>query len=228
MKSAPPRGTIRSMYRSIPSIDSTSFLSGSSTNCTPSRGTSAASRASQISAASTRLELIASLPPRRSVALPDFRHRAAMSTVTLGLLSYMAPMTPRGTRFFPTISPLGRVCISNTSPTGSGIAATVRTSRAIPSSRSGESRSRSSRAPVRPLAIPTSMSLRLASRTRSCCSRSATAIRSSAPSFRPEGRRASARAAFRATSPWAWSLSTVVVTICPIFYQRKLLLSPFP
>ena len=44
------------------------------------RGEAVADRA----AASSRLDSSASLPPRRMTALPDFRHSAAASTVTLG------------------------------------------------------------------------------------------------------------------------------------------------
>src|SRR4030042_1248896 len=47
----------------------------------------------------------------------------------------MAPITPSGTRFLLRCKPLGSVRSSITSPTGSGRAATVLTSLAIPSSR---------------------------------------------------------------------------------------------
>ena len=40
------------------------------------------------------LELKASDPPLKIEQLPDFKHNAATSAVTLGLLSYITPMTP--------------------------------------------------------------------------------------------------------------------------------------
>ena len=85
--------------------------------------------------------------------MPDFRHRLDMSMVTLGRLSYIAPITPRGTRFLPISKPLGKVRLSNTSPTGSGRAATVIVSRAIPSRRDAESISLSSMASLIPEAF---------------------------------------------------------------------------
>ena len=56
-------------------------------NCTASLGSPAVSTASRMTRASVELEFIASLPPRRMIALPDLMHSAAMSTVTLGRLS---------------------------------------------------------------------------------------------------------------------------------------------
>ena len=55
-----------------------------STNCTASAGMPASAMPSRMAAASARLDSSASLPPARMTALPDFRHSAAASTVTLG------------------------------------------------------------------------------------------------------------------------------------------------
>ena len=41
-------------------------------------------------------ELKASEPPLKIEQLPDFKHNAATSAVTLGLLSYITPITPIG------------------------------------------------------------------------------------------------------------------------------------
>ncbi|MBA7610789.1 hypothetical protein ES703_18002 [subsurface metagenome] len=62
----------------------------------------------------------------------------------------MAPITPKGTRFLPICKPLGKVRISNTSPTGSGRAATASTSWAMDSRRLEESINRSSMAALIP------------------------------------------------------------------------------
>ena len=78
------------------------------------------------------LEFIASLPPLKITALPDLKQSAKASGVTLGLASYIIPTTPRGTRFLPIKSPLGRFFMSSTSPTGSSSAATCSRPSAIP------------------------------------------------------------------------------------------------
>src|SRR3954464_11727131 len=49
-------------------------------------------------------------------ALPDFRHSEAISIVTLGRLSKIAPSTPRGTRRRLTLRPLGSFQPPITSP----------------------------------------------------------------------------------------------------------------
>ena len=46
-------------------------------------------------------------PPLRIEALPDLRHKAPASAVTLGLLSKITPMTPRGVETRDIFKPLG-------------------------------------------------------------------------------------------------------------------------
>ena len=58
--------------------------------------------------------------PRSTTADPALKHSAAASTVTLGLASYIMPMTPIGTRTFRMWTPLYMSHSSMTSPTGSG------------------------------------------------------------------------------------------------------------
>ena len=49
-------------------------------------------------------------------ALPDFRHNTEISTVTLGRLSYIAPITPSGTRFLLIFRPFGRTLSCSDNP----------------------------------------------------------------------------------------------------------------
>ncbi|MBA7661000.1 hypothetical protein ES703_69010 [subsurface metagenome] len=63
--------------------------------------------------------------------MPDLRHSEDISTVTLGRLSKMMPITPSGTLLRSMRRPLGMILVSKVSPTGSGSEATVRTSSAI-------------------------------------------------------------------------------------------------
>ncbi len=65
------------------------------------------------------LEYIDSDPPLRITAFPAFRQSPEASEVTLGLDSYMIPITPRGILIFPTLRPFGLFHIFTTSPTGS-------------------------------------------------------------------------------------------------------------
>ena len=46
--------------------------------------------------ANNLFELKASDPPLKIEQLPDFKHKAATSAVTFGLLSYITPITPIG------------------------------------------------------------------------------------------------------------------------------------
>ncbi len=80
----PPRGTITSTYSVMVISRPTAARSVVSITCTASDGSPAADRPSATSAASAVLDSIASEPPRRMVALPDFRHSAAASMVTFG------------------------------------------------------------------------------------------------------------------------------------------------
>ena len=67
--------------------------------------------------ANNLFELKASDPPLKIEQLPDFKHNAATSAVTLGLLSYITPITPIGvvTFFIATTSWISSLAI-NVSP----------------------------------------------------------------------------------------------------------------
>ena len=49
----------------------------------------------------------ASEPPLKITAFPDLKHKLETSDVTLGLLSYITPITPIGIDTFLSINPLG-------------------------------------------------------------------------------------------------------------------------
>ena len=110
--------------------------------------------------------------------MPDFKHSAAASTVTLGRASKMMAMTPRGTRRRPMIRPLGRVSILSTLPMGSGRAATCRTPSTMPATRSGVRVSRSSMAGRIPASFAAATSSALAESHSVCRS-----VRTSAMAF---------------------------------------------
>ena len=133
--------------------------------------------------ASTAFECAAVDDPRSTIAFPDFRHSAEQSTVTFGRASYTTATTPSGTRTRLTSSPFSSRWPSIVSPTGSGSAAIVRTSPAMPASRSSVSFSLSSSPDWSPASSPASMSRAFASRIS--CERwsSASAIASSAAFF---------------------------------------------
>ena len=63
-------------------------------------------------------ELKASEPPLKIEQLPDFKHNAATSAVTLGLLSYITPITPIGVVTFLIIKLFGLRHDSKTLPIG--------------------------------------------------------------------------------------------------------------
>ena len=90
----------------ISSISPTRALSVESTNCTASPGPPASTRLSRTMDARSRFDRMASLPPLSSTAFPDFRQRQEMSMVTLGRLSYIAPISPSGTRRLPYLQPV--------------------------------------------------------------------------------------------------------------------------
>ena len=60
-----------------------------------------------------------SFPLRKITALPDFRHKPPASAATLGLLSKISPMTPRGVATLEIFKPLGLSQEARTLPTGS-------------------------------------------------------------------------------------------------------------
>ena len=84
MRSAPPRGTMRSIDSCARSSAPTSSRSVDSMNCTQPAGSPAASASRATMPASTPDVSCASLPERSTTALPDFRQMHAMSTVTFG------------------------------------------------------------------------------------------------------------------------------------------------
>ena len=55
----------------------------------------------------------ASEPPLRITQLPDLKHKADTSAVTLGLLSYITPITPIGIVTLFILRPFGLVHLSN-------------------------------------------------------------------------------------------------------------------
>ena len=65
-------------------------------------------------------------------ALPDFMQSAAASAVTLGLASYMIPITPMGTLSFVILRPFGLVSPLSIIPIGSGRDITFLTPSAMP------------------------------------------------------------------------------------------------
>ena len=80
----PPRGTITSTYSGMVISAPTAARSVVSSTCTASAGNPASASPAWMHAAIAVLEWNASEPPRRMQALPDFRHSAAASAVTLG------------------------------------------------------------------------------------------------------------------------------------------------
>ena len=114
-------------------------------NCMQSSGKGDFLRAARITLNIAVFECIASLPPRSTEQLPDFRQSEAASDVTLGRASNITAMTPRGTETFLTRRPFGLVISESVLPTGSGRSATSITPFAIPSILSGERRSLSKR-----------------------------------------------------------------------------------
>ena len=78
----------------------------------------------------------ASLPPRNITALPDLKHSAPASAVTLGRASYIMHTTPSGIRIFLISIPFGRVPITRSLPTGSSSSTITSMPSAIDSIRS--------------------------------------------------------------------------------------------
>ena len=69
--------------------------------------------------ANNLFELKASDPPLKIEQLPDFKHNAATSAVTLGLLSYITPMTPIGVVTLLIVKLFGLRHVSKILPIGS-------------------------------------------------------------------------------------------------------------
>ena len=123
----PPRGINISMYPFILISSVAVSLDVSSTMFNAPSGIPQEYAASCIILIIALLEFIASLPPLKIHAFDVLRHKTAASTVTFGLASYIIPITPIGTRFFPIIRPFGRFVIFIISPIGSFNAITSRT-----------------------------------------------------------------------------------------------------
>ncbi len=164
MRPLPPRGMIRSRYWSILAMCSTLARSVKGMSWMLSGGRPARSPPVCKAAARARLLSMASLPPRRIVALPVLKQRDAASLVTLGRDSKMMPMTPIGTRTLRMWRPLGRVHSLSSSPTGSGSTATSRTASAIAARRLGSRVRRSIMAFERPFSSARARSSALAER----------------------------------------------------------------
>ena len=65
------------------------------------------------------LVFIASEPPFKIKAFPDLKHKLATSEVTLGLLSYITPITPIGMDTLLIFNPLGLLHFSRVLSIGS-------------------------------------------------------------------------------------------------------------
>ena len=94
---SPPRGMSTEIYSLCLSIAPISSRSGLETNDTAAGATACFLRT--FSMISCRIELVRmhSDPPLSTQALPDFKHNAAISTVTFGRDSKITPTTPSGT-----------------------------------------------------------------------------------------------------------------------------------
>ena len=108
-----------------------------------------------------------SLPLRRITALPDFRHSAPASAATLGLLSKIKPMTPRGVATLVIFKPLGLCQEASSLPTGSSNDLISFKVLHIPSSLASSRANRSMKASSFPLSFAALISIWLAARISS-------------------------------------------------------------
>jgi len=113
----------------------------------------------------------------------------------------MMPITPSGTRIWPTWMPLGRDFMFEISPIGSGKVAIWRRPSTMVAIAAGDSARRSSSAGARPAARAASRSSALAAASWAASRSMASAIRSSARLRVAPSARAIARAAARALRP---------------------------
>ena len=148
-----------------------------------------------------RDEFTLSEPPRRITALPAFRVSAPASAVTLGRLSKMTPITPRGVDTRRMVMPLGRLHCASSRPTGSGSSAMVRSPSIMASMRLSLSCRRSRKALEMPLPSAARMSRALAERMSSRRSSMASAAACSAFTLLSGEAKASTAAAARARRP---------------------------
>ena len=86
-KPSPPRGMIRSTVSFCVASSASSSRPPPATRLTQPSGSPAATAASAAIWASAALECVAEEDPRRTIALPDFKHSAAASIVTFGRAS---------------------------------------------------------------------------------------------------------------------------------------------
>ncbi len=84
---APPRGMTTSTRPRARSSSVTESRVSPGTSCTASAGNPLSAKASRKTLTSAVFDDLAEEEPRSSTALPDFRHSAAASTVTLGRAS---------------------------------------------------------------------------------------------------------------------------------------------
>ena len=83
-------------------------------------------------------------PPLSITLFPALRHNTVASIVTFGLLSYIIPITPRGTDTLSTIIPFGLSLVNKILPVGSSSVITFFIDSIIPSNLSSSSIKRSS------------------------------------------------------------------------------------
>ena len=100
-------------------MKSTIFLSLESINWIKFALTLFALRAFRNNLAKILFVLIASDPPFKITAFPDLKHKLATSEVTLGLLSYITPITPIGIETLLIFNPFGLLHFSKILSIGS-------------------------------------------------------------------------------------------------------------
>ncbi len=218
MTSPEPRTTTSGTRSGRPTNASAPAWPGVGTSWTASAGIPLASSAGAMTSSTRAFALPnAAAPVRRTAALRALSTCDATSTVTLGLASNTAPMTPTGTRRSYTRSPVGS-SRTNVCSGGSGVAARTSSWVAMSARRSGVRRRRSSRPCAMPPARAASTSARLAaSRSSARSRRSPAAARRAAstagpPAARTPGAAAAARLAASRTAVCSGDATTAVLT----------------
>ncbi len=188
-----PRGITTSIIPTAPSISAVAWRSlGSRVTISGSHPMASSSR--RMISTAALLVSAASWPPLSTVALPALAQRANTSNVTLGLASYITPITPNGTDTLRITIPLGRVTDESSLPRGDGRAATARMSRTMSAMRCSVRSRRSARGSAGSMR---DMSDRLASSRAEALRSIDAATRSSISSISCGERRASWRDARR-------------------------------
>ena len=108
-----------------------SSLDSMSTNASP--GMPAEAAASRRMLNSVRMDSVASRPPLKATALPDFRQSDMICGTTSGRDSNITPSIPMGQRIWYRVRPSSRSRADITSPTGSPSLMTSRMPAIIPS-----------------------------------------------------------------------------------------------